>query len=219
MLTKKELEDWFEDHWNIIGDLHISIHNALRLKKNIYQCEEQIKRHGFFQHHWYQLKFIMIIQLAKLFDNRSTQRRNFHKLFDQLTNEIYDEEMETLLKSNRDQIFTNVFKSPKEIEQTVNEIRNELKNQKTVIDKVIDARDKVYAHLDPKATVEAVTSDELKKLIDLSAYIFNNTRGKLFNIHAEFTGTPDWDVDFVLREASANRRKVLEMLGKKKRGG
>lgn len=218
MLTKKELEDWFEDHWNIIVDLHISINNALRQKKETYQYEEQIKRHGFFQHHWYQLKFIMIVQLAKLFDDSSNQRRNFHKLFNRLTNEKYDEEIETLLKSNSDQMFTNVFKSRKEIEQTVDEMRSELKKQESVIEKVIEARDKVYAHRDPKATVKAVTSDELKLLIDLSAYIFNNTRGKLFNVHTEFKGTPDWDVDFVLREASENRKKVLDMFEKMKRG-
>lgn len=218
MLTKKELDDWFEDHWNIIVDLHISINNALRLKKETYQYEEQIKRHGFFRHHWYQLKFIMIVQLAKLFDDSPNQRRNFFKLFNRLTSEKYDEEIEALLKSNSDKMFVNVFKSRKEIEQTVEEIRNELKKHVALIEKVVTARDKVYAHRDPKATVKAVTSDELKQLIDLSAYIFNNTRGKLFDIDTMFKGTPDWDIDFVLREASENRKKVLDAFDKIKRG-
>jgi hypothetical protein len=115
-------------------------------------------------------------------------------------------------------VFVNVFKSRKEIEQTVEEIRNELKKHEALIEKVVTARDKVYAHRDPKATVKAVTSDELKQLIDLSAYIFNNTRGKLFNIDTMFKGTPDWDIDFVLREASENRKKVLDTFDKMKIG-
>jgi len=160
----------------------------------------------------------MIVQLAKLFDDSSNQRRNFHKLCNRLTNEKYDEEIEALLKTNSETVFVNVFKSRKEIEQAVNEIRNELKKHEVVIDKVITARDKVYAHRDPNAKVKGVTSDELKELVDLSAYIFNNTRGKLFDINTMFTGTSDWDVDFVLREASENRKKVLDMFDKMKRG-
>lgn len=213
MLTKKELDDWFEDHWNIIVDLHISINNALRLEKEIYQYEEQIKQHGFFQHHWEQLKFIMIVQLAKLFDNNDNQKRNFYKLCNRLTNEAYDREIENLLKSNRGRM---VFKSRKEIKETAEEIRNELKKNESLIKKVIKLRDKVYAHQDPNTTVKDVTSDELKHLIDLSADIFNNTRGKLFGISTRFNVTPNWDIDFVLREASENRKKVLDMLEKMK---
>jgi len=70
MLTLKYLHDFFRDQQNIIVDLNISLSNMKRLNDDIYEFENEIKRHSFFQHHSYQLRFFSIIQLAKLFSSR-----------------------------------------------------------------------------------------------------------------------------------------------------
>ncbi len=215
-LSLKNLEDWFEDLWNIISDLHISLNNILRLKEERYKYEEQIKRHGFFQHHWYQLKFVLIVQLAKLFSSSPNQKRSFHKLFRCFIEEHYHSDIVLLLQSNNDKSLSHLAKSRQEIENTVKELQYEIQGFNKTIQKVVNARDKVYAHHDPNITVQAISPDELKTLVELSARIYNSIRGKLFNSYAKFTFVSDWDIDFVLREISQNRENKLIQFSKKK---
>ncbi|QOI97385.1 MAG: hypothetical protein HRU69_07735 [Flammeovirgaceae bacterium] len=217
ILSLKNLEDWFEDLWNIIADLHISLNNLLRLKEERYPYEEHIKKHGFFQHHWYQLKFILIVQLAKLFSSSSSQKRSFHRLFNRLIKSKYGNDIVLLLKSNNKKELSNCFKSRQEIILAIEELRSEIGKFSKSIKKVIDARDKVYAHRDSNITVEAVSDDDLKALVELSAYIFNTVRRKFLNTTALFSFTSDWNIDFVLREVSQNRENKLRLLAKKER--
>ena len=78
-MTLDFLKNFLEAEWNIIVDLNISAINLLRLKEKKYLYEEKIKSHGFFQHHWYQLKFIIIIQLIKLFGSTKNDKISFIK--------------------------------------------------------------------------------------------------------------------------------------------
>ena len=114
MLRKKELEDYFENLSNILIDLNISINNAERLTKDIHAHENKIKMHGFFQHHYYQLRFIMIVQLAKILSNNKNQKINIHKLLNRLENEKYGEELLLKLNENSNRL-GRVFKSKREV--------------------------------------------------------------------------------------------------------
>ncbi|MGE5944020.1 MAG: hypothetical protein ACM31G_06745, partial [Flavobacteriales bacterium] len=97
----QELNNWLEELFNIIVDLNISINNARYLiKEEGSETVESIKKTGFFNHHIYQLKFITVVQLCKIFDNRNNQKRNIYKLFNKLRNEGYDTDLKELLSNN-----------------------------------------------------------------------------------------------------------------------
>jgi hypothetical protein len=101
MFSLEDLKTWFEEVFFIIVDLKISVNNAKRITEVIYEYESVLKRHGFFQHHFYQLKFIMVIQLAKLLSNSQNQKRNLFKLCNCLDNLKYDEHLKKHLIENK----------------------------------------------------------------------------------------------------------------------
>lgn len=205
MITLKELESWFDDIWNIIVDLYISINNARRLTESKYEYEDKIKKHGFLQHHWYQAKFIIVIQLAKLFtDNKNSQKRNLHKLCNCLENESYDDDIMQQLNKNSKTPFSKVFKSKDDILEAINVTRNDLSENAVLIKKITSARDQIYAHKDPNPEVIAISMSELETLINLSDIIINRLRGHLFSVHTDFKKTSDWDIDYVLKGLSEN---------------
>ncbi len=209
MLRKKELEDYFENLSNILIDLNISINNAERLTKDIHAHENKIKMHGFFQHHYYQLRFIMIVQLAKILSNNKNQKINIHKLLNRLENEKYGEELLLKLNENSNRL-GRVFKSKREVLEYTNKIRNELANNEYTILKIQEARDKVYAHYDPNKKPRKVMLTEFRELIDFSSMIFNILRGGFFDTNIEFNYTGDWKIEFVLKETSNSREVRLK---------
>jgi hypothetical protein len=78
-----------------------------------------------------------------------------------------------------------------------------------VIEKVINARDKVYAHKD-SAPVEAVSGEELSVLIDFCYDTYNSLSRGFFNSTISFDNN-DWKIDYVIKEMSDLRKqRVLE---------
>ena len=215
MITLEELEDWLDDIWNIIVGLYISINNAKRLTESKYEYEEDIKRHGFFQYYRYQVKFIMVIQLAKLFTDNKNQKRNFHKLCDCLESRKYGKGIKDQLIKNKETSIVSVFKSRDEILKATEQIRTKLTSHTELIKKIVNARDKIYAHRDPKPKVNVIKIQELQQLINLSDEIINSLRGGLFNTHTDFKRTSDWDIDYVIKGLSENLK--LKMDGFKER--
>lgn len=104
VISRVEIEEWLRDISYIILDLNIAVQNSERLAENKYDFEIEIKRHGFFKHHWYQLRFISIIQLCKLLSENSNEKRSFHKLFNRLERDSYDPDLTELLLSNKFEI-------------------------------------------------------------------------------------------------------------------
>ena len=101
MIKLEELNSWLSDLRNLITDVHIAINNAKYLLTETDDDEDKIKKHGFFVHHTYQLRFIIAIQLCKLFDNSSNQRRNIVKLCNRLINENYDSQLSKKISDNK----------------------------------------------------------------------------------------------------------------------
>src|SRR5688572_10759917 len=100
-LTLKELEQWFDDIYHILMDINLSLNNYERLFQSKYPHEDRIKEHGFFRHHFRQLKFIMIVQLAKLVSDNNNQKINFWKLLNALENRKYDVDLITHLAETK----------------------------------------------------------------------------------------------------------------------
>src|SRR5688500_18450299 len=114
-MTTEELQDWFKQTAKIITDLHICLNNVNRLFDLKYENEDKIKKHGFFRHHYYQLWFIISIQLSKLLTNSKNQKYNFNRLFDRLEKEELDDNILQLIAQNKHKHFTAVFKDKNQL--------------------------------------------------------------------------------------------------------
>ena len=81
MLARKELEKWLLDTASIVHIIQTSLRNLKRINNPEDEEEKQILQDPCFQNFRYQLEFITVEQLCKLFVNSDIERRNFGKLF------------------------------------------------------------------------------------------------------------------------------------------
>jgi hypothetical protein len=209
-MTTEELKDWFEQVAKIITDLYISLNNANRLFDNKYDNEDWIKNHGFFRHHYYQLWFIITVQLNKLLVDSKNQKYNFHKLFDRLENEELDEHILQLIEQNKEKRFSAVFVDRTQMLEKIDHFRKEIKNKSDVIKKFKTSRDTLYAHRDKDAKPQDLTLEDAESLITLCKDIYKRLRGGIFDANFEFARTYDWSIDFILKHASLARTERLK---------
>jgi hypothetical protein len=201
-MTDKELKDWFEQTAKIITDIQISVNNANRLFDKKYENEDWVKNHGFFRHHYYQLWFILSVQLSKLLSSSRNQRYNFNKLLDRLENEELDEELTQLIETNKNVPFSAVFRSKDEMFDKIKSFRSEIKDNEETIKKLVTSRDTIYAHRDPDAKPQDITLSDAERLTDLVKRLYNCFRGGFYDVSFGFDRTVDWDIDFILKQAA-----------------
>lgn len=184
MLTLDELKNWFDDLNKLIQDCFVSYNNL----KTIADQKGQVKflNEDFFLFFRYQQRFMINVQLAKLLECKpKTQQRNIISLCTRLSTCEYDRDVTTLLSdSSRGKPH---FSAREDIINRTREIREEIKKRQRIIDKVISTRNKVYAHTDIQRFVDFPALPEIKDLLDLVSFAYNNTRGLLFGIHTDFT--------------------------------
>jgi hypothetical protein len=208
MLTRVELLEWFSDLDKIIFDTNISINNIQRIIQPVSEIEKKILSIGFFDQFYHQSRFVIIVQLCKVFDNNKSQKRNFYKLFNRLCSEMYDQEIEFLLTTNGS---GQQFSSTKaDIKNTIDSFKLELKTHKKLLKKVIDCRNWLYAHSDPNCKVPYVTNDELDKLVKLSNKIYNELYYRFFVSRKLFEHTSDWKIDEILAALSKFKQEEIE---------
>ncbi|MEZ4966722.1 MAG: hypothetical protein R2791_15875 [Saprospiraceae bacterium] len=213
MVDLKHIEALLEDQNSLIVDLNISIKNMLRLKVDKYDQEADIKKHGFFRHHWYQLKFISVIQLAKLFSSSKNEKRSFNKLCS-ILEDSYGLDFEKLLKDNAMKS-TELAKSKSDIINIIADTKKVLEANKLSIKKIVDARNQIYAHKDPDPKVDYIKSEEIEQLVKIASEIHNNFEFKIFFRTTMFSEANDWDVDYVLWYMSELRKRDLDELEQK----
>ena len=216
MLDVSQLQSFLDDQHNLIVDLNISVKNLSRITFDTYDFESQIKEHGFFVHHVYQLKFILAVQLSKLFNSKGSEERSFHKLCNKLETSEYGADLILLIDSNKNKL-TEEVKSKADILLLVNEIRSLLNAQLELVIRVVSLRDQVYAHIDNNPKTQSVSLDEVKILVELANKIHNLIRFRLFFTQTMFNHVNDWSIDYVLWYMSKLRKKDLEELEMKKK--
>lgn len=79
-----------------------------------------------------------------------------------------------------------------------------------LINKIIQARDKFYAHKDPGAGLPSIEFGELKFLAALSTNIFNQLQYKLFFTTLWLDELDDWNLDYVFRSMSELRKSYMD---------
>lgn len=207
MLTLQELQDYLNDQKTLLVDIFIIHKNILRFQEDKYEYETQIKEHGFFEALGAHLKFVLCIQLSKLYGtNKNTDKRSFAKLCNKLENSDFDVPLVNQIKANKENT-ADIIKSKGEAKQLVKTIMELLKDKEDVIKRLIIARDQVYAHTDPKPEKFKISWQELTELVNLAGEIYNLFSFKLFFNTTIFKEVRDWDIDYVFRHIS-NSKKV-----------
>lgn len=211
MITKKELEAWFDKLFQLIVDCSICTMNLEQLTKKGDEIEEKIKRHGFFQQHYFQLRFIFCIQLDKLFSSGNNQKYSFHKLLNRLEHEKYDQELKERLSENEKNNFTRTFKNREDVISEVINLRQALSLYDLTIEKVHKLRDTIYAHTDNKEDqIEILTIDDFRRLTDLAAKTCNRLTTGFFGKSTMFDHTNDWNIGFVLKRMVEDRKNFMK---------
>ena len=209
MLTLKELKEWFDDLSNILIDMNIALHNLEELLNLSDDSQiQKVKSIGFFAHHKFQLHFILVIQLAKLFSSSKQQKRRIVNLLTKLKTLEYDSELIEQLESNKlvptfwisNEEIPRVFKNRDSVLIEIELFINRLNGSSTIINKIEEARNKVYAHTDPgiEQPIPFVTISELNEMVTLANDFYNIFHGRLFDVDTDFS-TPDWNVKFILK--------------------
>jgi hypothetical protein len=210
MWTKDNLEKWFEDLNRIIFDINISIDNIKRIATTEDEFEKQIIEHGFFGHFYRQSRFTIIVQLCKIFAENNNQKRNLYKLFNKLTFDKYDSDIQQQLYKNKD--IDRLFSSRTDIQNEIIGIKTEISKHSDLIKKIVTLRDKYYAHSDTDSDLPKVSNAELEVLVKLAVKIYNKIRGGFFDVTFMFDSNADWKVDYPLKVLAAHRKEQLERI-------
>ncbi len=220
MLTNDCLSDWFKDLSKIIFDTKISIDNIRRITHPEDDIEEKVLKHGFFSHCYRQSRFTIIVQLCKIFNKTSNQKRNFYKLFNRLSIDKYDKTITDILKENEssNHAFANwgnlersgLFTNRVDIVNEINSLMSEIEIQKGIIERILVLRDGQYAHSDPDSRLPNVSNQELEILINLAIKIYNNLYGKFYDTTLVFAHTIDWKIDYPIKALAKIRRERLK---------
>jgi hypothetical protein len=208
MLTHDDLSNWFEDLQKIIFDTKISIDNIKRITHPTDDLEKYVLNHGFFSHCYRQSRFTIVVQLCKVFDVNSNQKRNFYKLFNRLSSEKYDKTLMEMLK--RQGVAPHLFANRNDILNEIKLLTDEIEAQKELIERIVNLRDTLYAHSDPDSSVPHVSNPELEVLINLAIKTYNNLYGKLYDSTLVFEYTKDWKVDYPIKALAKLRKLRLD---------
>jgi hypothetical protein len=212
MLTHDYLLDWLQYLSRLIFDTKISIDNIKRITHPQDDFEKQVLKHGFFSHCYFQWRFTIIIQLCKIFDHNKNQKRNLFKLFNRLTTEEFDESLKETIENN--EISPARFATREDIILEINSLKNKTEAQKEIIDRLVNLRDKIYAHSDIEKSVPNVTNQELELLIDLAIRVHKTIFNKIFGTTFIFEHTTDWKADYPIKALAKIKKERFENLSR-----
>ncbi|MFN7611351.1 MAG: hypothetical protein ACK5QX_10525, partial [bacterium] len=176
MIKLKELEEWLKDLSDLIIDANICVNNARRIASDKYEHEKELKRTGFFYHYQLQQVFILSIQLCKILTDKSSQKRNVHKLFRAIETQEFDNELKDQL-NNQDKC---VAKNKAELIDEINRLKGLISTKTKLIEQVTVVRDKAHAHYDPERPEFGLSLLDYQALVDLSSDIYNGLHLKIY---------------------------------------
>lgn len=193
---------WLDTVGKIILDVQLCKANSERLHTYIYPHDKDyIQKLSFFNLYAYQLRFILIIQLSKLFIKSRNEKWNFHYLCDSL-NEIHlENDIIQKLEKNKSER-GKTYQSLDELVSGIEKIKTILSSEQSVISKVQIQRNKFYAHRDEDMEFESLTLHELYRLSDTASLIHNELTAGIFNSTTFFVSENTWKIDPILRQLS-----------------
>lgn len=208
MVKASELTEWANDIYPVIVDINLTMKN-LQIIKVERKKENNFLKHESFKFIRSQQRFILTIQLAKIFSDSSNQKRNFLTLCNRLENEKLDQEINRLLQENIGKL-TSVFRDKQDIKNAITKFKANLKRHKTLVENIITMRNKVYAHTDiikPKGI--KIKHEEFAELVTLANEMYNTLFGSIFDIYIFFEHTVDFDLRYIIKTMTKNKNIIL----------
>jgi hypothetical protein len=210
MGTLEEIKTHLKDQQAILLDINIGYLNLKRLEEEKYDYESKVRNLAFFQHHVYQLKFITIVQLSKLYGaNTTNDKRSFYVLRRLLATILTESSGENGVNSS------DVGWNCDEMKTVHDRLQTRLKTNAARIKKIIEARNKVYAHKDPTPPVQPVTFEDINALVKAANSIHNDINFQLFNTTTLFE-TKDWDIDPLLKSMAKLEKDRMDEIQRKR---
>jgi hypothetical protein len=216
VFSYQDFLQWSKDASNILLDLNISFKNIKRLSTYNSDYDQDILKHGFFRHHFHQLRFIMVIQLCKVLSDNQNEKRSFVKLCNKIENEKIDKLFYEKLRNNSLTQPEFTIKSRKELKEEAKKIKNLIMHHQNLVDKIIELRNTAYAHKDPDAEFILIKMEELQTLTELSSEIYNRIFGKVDGSVIGFSYVTGWEVDAIISQLAKGRELNNERLGSQK---
>lgn len=178
----QKLIDWFDDLNKLIQDSFITYKNLSVIKE--LKSDTKFLNEDFFVFFQYQQWFMLTIQLSKIFECKPrSQQRNIVTLCDKIIKSDYVEEFKLMLQ----QCQNSNLRSYADLVEKSKQIRKKIKLHQSTINKIINVRNKIYAHTDIERKIDFPTMDEIKTIIELASLSYNNTRGFICGINTDFT--------------------------------
>ena len=177
-----KLNNWFDDLNKLIQDSFITNKHLSVIKE--LKTETKFLNEDFFVFFQYQQWFMLTIQLSKIFECKPrTQQRNFVTLCDKIIKGDYIREFELILQETK---ISNPHTYADLVEKA-KQIRTKIKLYQATISKIINVRNKIYAHTDIERKIDFPTIDEMKSIVELASFSYNNSRGFIYGINTDFT--------------------------------
>jgi hypothetical protein len=180
----EKLKEHFNDLSKLIQDAFIAYQNLLTALEN--QHQHKFLQEDFFRFFQYQQYFMINIQLSKILEHKSNQKRNIVTLCNRILQHDFRKEIIKYYGELQPSV-RHINKNYTAFITSVKEVKDKILSQHILIAKVGAARDKVYAHTDVNRVVDFPTLVELETLIELAAHAYNNIHGVLLGGHMDFT--------------------------------
>jgi len=204
-MTLEEIESYREKVLQIMFDVQVTIYNAKIIGNTSTEDEDWVKDHPFFRHYFSQMKFIAVIQLAKLLSQSDNQKLNFQKFLKRLQSEKLPEIKSA---SGKEVIEDKIeFYSKHQLMKLEEDINAAIERHKSDIKKLNDARDKVFAHSDPNFKEGFISWPAIESLSELVHFIYNKISGDFTNTEFMFPNKRTWSPEWVIEKAASTRPK------------
>jgi hypothetical protein len=176
------LNNWFDDLNKLIQDSFITYKNLSVIKE--LKSGTKFLNEDFFVFFQYQQWFMLTIQLSKIFECKPrTQQRNIVTLCDKIIKGDYTEDFELMLQQGK---ISNTHTYADFVEKA-KQIRTKINLHQPTIKKIINVRNKIHAHTDIERKIDFPTIEEIKIIIDLASFSYNNSRGFIYGVNTDFT--------------------------------
>ncbi len=203
MITLYELNTWLDTLEATIFDVKVSASNISRIVNPHNENERKVVSNGYFQQSKKTALFTCTIQLAKLFSPNKNEKRSFIKLFNRIESDYFGLCIQQqLINNNNNNNDEDRFCSKSDVIDNVAKHRNNVNTQSELIDRIIELRDKSFAHSDPKETTAKLTLAEIGYLVELAVSIYNDLYNGFFGITYMFHVNQSWTNAQIIRQLS-----------------
>jgi hypothetical protein len=204
-MTLEEIESYREKVLQIMFDVQVTIYNAKIIGNTSTEDEDWVKDHPFFRHYFSQMKFIAVIQLAKLLSQSDNQKLNFQKFLKRLQSEKLPEIKS--VSGYEEMEDKTEFYSKHQLMKLEEDIKTAIEKHKSDIKKLTDARDKVFAHSDPNFKDGFLSWPVIESLSELVHFIYNKISGDFTSSEFMFPNKSTWSPEWVIKKAASTRPK------------